>query len=79
MSDGRSDGDGTCRGGHLGQHAWTAARLGRGRLVRDGRRLGRVCGVGRVRSGSGMGTPGLRGRVGSGTGSGTSGASGLPL
>ena len=79
VSDGRSDGDGTRRGGHLRQHTWTAARLRRGRLVRDGRRLGRVRGVGWVWSSGGVGTPGLRGRVGSGSGSGTSRASGLPL
>ena len=78
MSDCRTDGNGTRGGGHLGQHARTAARLRRG-LVRDGRRLARVCGVRWVRSSGGVGTPGLRGRVRSRSGSGTRGTSGLPL
>ena len=79
VSDGRTDGNGACGGGHLGQHPRTTARLCRGCLVRDGRRLGRVGGVRRIRSSGGVSTPGLRGRVRSGSGSGTSGASGLPL
>ena len=79
VPDGRSDGDGPCRGGHLGQHPRPGARLRRGRLVRDGRRLGRVCGLRRVRSSGGVGTPGLGWRVGGGSGSGTTRASGLPL